>query len=210
MKVENFSVKVGNTKLIDGFTYDFNKENIYHIYGKNGAGKSSFAKAIAGYKNYNGYSEFSKANIGIIGSYTNIPMEVSVKDIITFLKENQNIDRIDYEYLYEVCQIKKIINRKKVAYLSDGEKKKLIIFSTLVRKKDVLILDEFISSLDHKSTELMRDFLINLKSKLGILMINITHSIRDLQVMNGVCLYLDRENASFTEIDNEDRLIERL
>lgn len=206
MRVDSFTLTVGKHALIRNFTYDFKQDIIYNLYGENGAGKSSFAKAIAGYIPYSGDSEFRDKNIGLVASYTNIPDEISVKSLITFLVANSK-ETNDYKTkLYELCKVDNVINRKKIRVLSDGEKKKLMIYAALISRKEVLVLDEYASNLDRQSAAEMRSFIVELHSRLQFVCLNITHSIEDARSIHGQILYLNREQKTIIPMESVEQL----
>lgn len=208
MKIKNFSLNVGKKNILKNVSYDFKDDIIYNIYGPNGSGKSTFVKALMGYISHEGTSEFKDKRIGLVSSYANIPEEVSVKDIINFLKAKTNAENNYEKKLYDICDINKIITRKKIAVLSDGEKKKLMIYSALVYKKDVLLLDEFIANLDKNSSNEIRKFILNIHKNFKFVCLNITHSIADAKILQGKILYLNTETKSFDEIYTTNELID--
>lgn len=210
MKISNFKLKVGKKEILKNFSYEFNEKFIYNIYGPNEAGKSTFAKALAGYLPSEGFSEFKDLQIGIISSYSNVPEEVSVAAVLKLLGKQSDLSKALQSKLAHYCNIKEIIDRKHVRLLSDGEKRKLMIYAALNCKKDVLILDEFMSNLDRKSGGEIREFILKLQKEFRFLCINITHAIEDARKMEGKILYLDIEEKNFIEIKNLDELIERM
>jgi len=83
--------------------------------------------------------------------------------------------------LYEVENIMKNMNisnlsRKNFSCLSDGEKQISIIARALIKKPDILILDEPIANLDYKSQFFVIDK-INELSKLNTKILCVTHNI---------------------------------
>lgn len=206
MRVKNMTISYGKKVIIDNFSYDFTNEYIYNVYGSNGAGKSTFAKVLAGYLPYGGKSEFAHARIGMVSSCTGVPNEISVKDAVHFLDRHSDMTLEYRERLFELCNIEKIMDRKKIRMLSDGERKKLLIYSVMNCEKDVLILDEFMSNLDRKSSEDMRKFIIELHKELHFVCINITHALEDARKIQGKILYLDSEIKTFREISNVEEL----
>ena len=83
--------------------------------------------------------------------------------------------------LYMVDSIIKNMNisklsKKKFAYLSDGEKQISLIARALIKKPDILILDEPIANLDYKSKFFVIDK-INELSKLNTKILCVTHDI---------------------------------
>ena len=83
--------------------------------------------------------------------------------------------------IYEVENIMKNMNisnlsKKSFSYLSDGEKQISLIARALIRKPDILILDEPIANLDYKSKFFVIDK-INELSKLNTKLLCVTHNI---------------------------------
>jgi len=83
--------------------------------------------------------------------------------------------------IYEVENIMKHMNisnlsKKNFSYLSDGEKQISLIARALIRKPDILILDEPIANLDYKSKFFVIDK-INELSKLNTKLLCVTHNI---------------------------------
>jgi len=99
---------------------------------------------------------------GLHGRYCYIPNK-SERD----LHEVENIIKnMDISYL----------SKKKFSYLSDGEKQISLIARALIKKPDILILDEPIANLDYKSKFFVVDK-INELSKLNTKIFCVTHDI---------------------------------
>ena len=91
------------------------------------------------------------------------------------------IDNKSERDLYEVENIMKNMNisklsKKDFSYLSDGEKQISLIARALIKKPDVLILDEPTANLDYKSMFFVIDK-INELSKLNTKILCVTHDI---------------------------------
>jgi len=71
---------------------------------------------------------------------------------------------------------KKKFNKKKFSYLSDGEKQITLIARALIKKPEILILDEPIANLDYKSKFFVVDK-FNELSKLNTRIFCVTHDI---------------------------------
>jgi len=68
------------------------------------------------------------------------------------------------------------LSKKYFSYLSDGEKKISLIARALIKKPDILILDEPIANLDYKSKLFVIDK-VNELSKLNTKILSVTHDI---------------------------------
>tara|TARA_A100001388_G_scaffold25835_1_gene16713 strand:- start:1101 stop:1892 length:792 start_codon:yes stop_codon:yes gene_type:complete len=99
---------------------------------------------------------------GLYGRYCYIPIK-SERD----LHEVENIMKnMDISYL----------SKKKFSYLSDGEKQISLIARALIKKPDILILDEPTANLDYKSKFFVIDK-INELSKINTKILCVTHNI---------------------------------
>lgn len=81
--------------------------------------------------------------------------------------------------------ILKIVNlngyeKRKPESLSGGEKQRLAIARALVKKADVLLLDEPLTALDIYRKEEIKKLLLSLRKEMKITMIYVTHDITDI------------------------------
>ncbi|MCR8540137.1 MAG: ABC transporter ATP-binding protein [Prochlorococcus marinus CUG1439] len=173
-------------------------ENVILI-GPNGAGKSSLIEVI----NRNIYPVvadnsmlkiFDKENINLwelrkrISTVNNdiknrINPNLKVYDLIKsglygkycYISIKSAEDHYKVESLMKVMNISSLAN-KFFSYLSDGEKQIILIARALIRKPDILILDEPIANLDYKSKFFVIDK-INELSKSNTKIFCVTHDI---------------------------------
>ena len=83
------------------------------------------------------------------------------------------------------------LSKKYFSYLSDGEKKISLIARALIKKPDILILDEPIANLDYKSKFFVVDK-INELSKLNTKIFCVTHDISMItRIYNRVLMLKD-------------------
>jgi len=175
-----------------------NSENVILI-GPNGSGKSSLIEVI----NRNIYPVvtnesilkiFDKELINIwelrerISTVNNdiknrINPNLQVYDLILsglygkycYLSNKSAKDHFKIENLMESMNISSL-SKKYFSYLSDGEKQISLIARALIKKPDILILDEPIANLDYKSKFFVIDK-INELSKLNTKILCVTHDI---------------------------------
>ena len=173
-------------------------ENVILI-GPNGSGKSSLIEII----NRNLYPVIANESILKIFDKEHINLWELRKRISTVNNDiknriNPNLQVFDlilsglygrYCYIqnkserdsYKVKKIMKKMNisnlsQKKFSYLSDGEKQISLIARALIKRPDILILDEPIANLDYKSKFFVFDK-INELSKLNTKLFCVTHDI---------------------------------
>lgn len=153
LTIESLQVDYGNfTALNIVDKLEFNSGDRIGIIGNNGAGKTTFAKAICGLVNYTG----------------TIKIDLKQADIAIHLQDNQYIKRMPVKLIIETifnCTISKnqklmdIIEffdfkdclKKRFAQLSGGQKQKLTIILVLMQDKQLTFFDEVTSGLDFES-----------------------------------------------------------
>ena len=95
-----------------------------------------------------------------------------------YIQNKTEIDSYKVEKIMKRMNISNL-SKKNFSYLSDGEKKISLIARALIKKPDILILDEPIANLDYKSKFFVVDK-INELSKLNTRIFCVTHDILSL------------------------------
>lgn len=146
-----------NKNIFNEISYQFNENNIYVLEGKNGSGKTTFLKMLAGLsKASSGDINFRKAiktsyvssnERSFFGRLTGLENlcffaqidGISKDKVLKFLREHEmgfNFDEF---------------KNKMYIYLSSGQKKKMAIARGLIKDPKLLLLDEPFNFLDSNS-----------------------------------------------------------
>jgi len=119
------------------------------IIGNNGAGKTTFAKALCGMVNYSGNvsGRLKPSDIAIHLQDNNyiarMPVTLIIEMILnTSIKKNQKLFEIIQVFDFEPCL------KKRFAQLSGGQKQKMTIIIILMQDKPLTFFDEVTSGLD--------------------------------------------------------------
>lgn len=188
IKKLNFGFK---SELYNGLNYEFKKGMIYSVTGYNGKGKSTLIDLICGlYRNsFRGeilINDININNINISTLYNDkisyclqkpILLNSSIKENMTFGNE---FNIFELNNLITGFKLENLINNEKLNRnldnnLSGGEKQKISIIRSLLKKSDLLILDEPTSNLDQESKEFLLEYLN--KIKVNKIIIIVTHDI---------------------------------
>ena len=199
--VENLTFGYDKSKTIFfDFSYKFEKGCIYVINGKNGVGKSTFSFLLIGlipFKNgmikFNGIpiNELDINNLrkNLFGFCEQEPILInaSVRDNIHFfdshlstvdVKLQDYLQLFNIQHLYDNNQF--IIENTNYentnedsSVVSGGEKQKICLVRTFLKKSKLLILDEPTSALDSHSISVLKNLLIEMKQECIII---ITHN----------------------------------
>lgn len=163
LEIKNLTKTYGNTVALENINLDFHPGKVYGIVGENGAGKTTLFKCIAGLESYQG-------NI----SSTFHP----IKDHLGYLETNPIFMSYltGWEYLKLLCKAKNITTEnfeeqnlfdlpllEYAENYSTGMKKKLALMGVLLRKNDIIILDEPFNGVDIQSNMLISEIISELK-----------------------------------------------
>lgn len=186
--VNNLSVSINGAHILKKINLQFIEGKSYLLYGRNGAGKTTFIETIIGLQeNKKGDIHFNLQHsktfrISYLQEEMIISEHIIVKDYINsfilLYKNNRNFDRDKYIKLLEIFEIKKYIN-KKFGSLSKGMKKMIMICISFMKDSDALLLDEPFEGLDIVIKEKLSKFLLN-EAKKGKILIISSHEIAEV------------------------------
>lgn len=171
-------------------SFNIQKGEKIAIIGKNGSGKSTLLKILAGLlPHYEGCvrlwdrevrdlnREVMAQRVGYVSQnlqlfqntilYNLLPdrRDISVENVQSLLKK-LNLDKFTKLLEFSVTEFE--------GNLSGGEKQRLLLARTLLRKPDILLLDEVTSALDRYSEELVNNLLCSLS---GTTVISVLHKL---------------------------------
>lgn len=200
----NYSLKVGDKQLLHDVNITFAKQQIHHVLGSNGVGKSCFAKSCVGLLPYDGLIQ-NKDGAALIGSSSNVPNEFSIRDILKEL--HKKFEQSQIEMLYGLLKIDNISDKLPLAKMSDGQKQKVKLLCFLASKPKIIILDEFTNALDKSSSLDLYSFLNKYIKMNEVTILNITHNLSDLEHMPGKYYFIS--NFEMKEVDSKEKVIEK-
>ncbi|WP_241955337.1 ABC transporter ATP-binding protein, partial [Staphylococcus agnetis] len=102
MKISDYNLIVKSRVLLKDVNVEFFKGSINHIVGKNGVGKSMFAKDLILNKNL--HPNLSKS-ITLISSASNVPYDITKNDLIniltnTFSQNEKMVELMDMLHIH--------------------------------------------------------------------------------------------------------------
>lgn len=174
INIEDLTVGYNKNEPLLKASLSLPQNGILAVVGRNGSGKSSFYKTLMGILPPLSGSIFgiTQADVLLISDYTDIPAEVSLKDLCDLLlveeTDIENILKIKLDFIFN----------KPIKYLSSGQKKMAEISLGLLRTKTLLLLDEASNSLDDESTYQFHEFI--LKASESALILYTTHNLQEI------------------------------
>lgn len=133
-----------------------------------------------------------KKNICVIGSYTNIPNDLKVKDVMNII--TGKFKRQIPKEVLDIFGINDMPLKNKMKNLSDGQRQKIKLLYFLSTDPEIIVFDGFTNALDKKTCLEIYEFINNYREKNNTTIINITYNITDLEYMDGEYFLMEDEN----------------
>ena len=199
MEIKLQSLAVGYEDiLVNDINIDFKIGQINVILGRNGEGKTTLLKTIAGLlpvKKGIIVPKINNEQIGYVNNYKPTMPHILVSEYLSYGNKN---DQIKDQNILATLNIPNL-ERKFISELSDGQFKKVAIYRQLLKNPKILFLDEPTSFLDIENKKELQETLI--KTKANSVIIVVTHDI-DFAKKIGDQFYLIK-NRAISQIDKD-------
>ena len=200
VKVENLHFSYGAKKVLNISSTEFEQGKIYGIVGKNGAGKTTFFKALTNIiVNYSGNvlidGEPAKTNLKALSKVGIVLDDMELYKNQTGLFNLRYFGGLrggfDEEQALQLARELDIFDyiNKKVSSYSLGMSKKLILLISIINNAKILIFDEPFRGLDAQSVNWFKNYLLDLKNK-GCMILISSHIQEDIESMSDNVLVL--------------------
>ncbi|WP_434577561.1 ABC transporter ATP-binding protein [Thermoanaerobacterium thermosaccharolyticum] len=204
IKFINVGFSDSDDVILEDITLEIYMGHIYTIIGPSGAGKSTLIKLINrlidategkilidgnDIKNYDIIQ--LRRKIGMVFQQPYL-FEGTVEDNIKYGPMLKGKRDVDVEYYLRIVGLDKSYSKKKVDDLSGGEAQRISIARTLANEPEVLLLDEPTSALDSASTQVIEELVIDLKNKLNLTFIWITHNMEQAKRVGDYTIFINK------------------
>lgn len=170
--------------------FEIEKGEFVSLYGKSGSGKTTILRLIAGFEKpdfgeikLNGKIFYQKGkflepqlrNIGyLFQDYALFP-NMNIFENLLFAKKDPN-------FANELLELVGLTELKKaqILNLSGGQKQRVALARALMRRPEVLLLDEPLSALDNEMRERLQDYLLKIHSNFGTTIILVSHDVGEI------------------------------
>lgn len=194
LRTEKLNAGYKELHILFDVNADIRRKDITTVVGPNGSGKSTFLKAVFGlatihsgkviYKDQDitrvPPHERTKMGIAYLPQtdnvFTNLTVEENLKIAGYTLEKDELKDRIDLA-LDVFPELTKYMKRK-AGTLSGGERQFLAIATALVRKSEILMLDEPTAQLSPKFAEIIFSKILELRDRLGLTILLVEQNVK--------------------------------
>ena len=191
---KDVSKTYANHKALDKVSIDVEKGSVFGLLGPNGAGKTTLIRIINQITAPDEGEIFFKGeplraehvhNIGYLPEERGLYKKMKVGEQAIYLAELKGLKKSDakkrLEYWFDKFDILNWWNRK-VEELSKGMQQKVQFITTVLHEPELLIFDEPFSGFDPVNANLLKEEILNLKSK-GATIIFSTHNMESVEAI---------------------------
>lgn len=201
IEIKNVTTTYNGHTAISDASFDVNKGDYICLIGENGSGKSTLIKTIVGLNKKDSgeivkHIEPEKISYLAQNNLTDLDFPAIAKEIIMTGVQKHGVlpfyNKEDHKKYEEVCDllgIKSFVN-KQIGQLSGGQRQRIMLARALIRKPELLILDEPCSGLDVNITKEFYDILNRLNKESNLTIIMATHDLDEIKNENArvICM----------------------
>ena len=189
LRLDKFTKTFGDVTVIKDMDLTVESGEMMALLGPSGCGKSTTLFAICGIHKMNGGTlhfgdrdvttvPAQQRSVGVVFQNYALYPHMTVSENIGFPLKVQRQDKQsikqEVERLADLVQIGNLLDRRP-AQLSGGQQQRVALARALIRKPDVLLLDEPLANLDAKLRLEMRSEIRRIQRETGITAILVTH-----------------------------------
>ena len=189
LRLEKFTKRFGDVTVIQDMDLTVNSGEMIALLGPSGCGKSTTLFAICGIHKMSGGRLFfgsddvtslpaQQRSVGVVFQNYALYPHMTVEENIGFPLKVQKLAKPDIakevRRLADLVQIGNLLDRRP-AQLSGGQQQRVALARAMIRKPDILLLDEPLANLDAKLRLEMRSEIRRIQKETGITAILVTH-----------------------------------
>ncbi len=178
-------------KAVGGVSFTVEKGKTFGLVGESGCGKSTIARMIAGILEPDSGELTLRGEKDIVfqDPYSSLNPRMTVKEIVgetLFIRGMSKVEaKVEVEKCLELVRLDPDISLNKYPHqFSGGERQRIAIARALIRRPELVILDEPVSSLDVSIQAGILNLLKDLQDALKLTYLFISHDLRVVEFMS--------------------------
>ncbi len=212
LETKNLTKKYRGRAVVDDLNIKINKGDIYGFVGRNGAGKTTAMKMIAGIINPTSGSVTLFGSDNLNEGRKKIGITIENPSFYPHFSARQNIeaqrilkgvkDKKVTDELLELVGLKNV-GKKKAKKFSLGMKQRLAIAIALIGDPEFLILDEPINGLDPQGIREVRELILKINREAGVTVLISSHILTEMtKIATRYCII--EQGKLVEELTNEE------
>jgi len=173
-----FALTTGYVKAVDGISFDLHRGETLGVVGESGSGKSTTARVVAGLVKPTSGSFTLGGRLGMVfqDPLGSLNPRMTVRAMLS-----EAAPQADPVSELEMVGLDASALDKYPHEFSGGQRQRICIARAIAAAPQLLVCDEAVSALDLSIRSQILDLLLNLKSRLGLSILFITHDLGVVQ-----------------------------
>ena len=186
-----FSRTTGYVKAVDGISFALHRGETLGVVGESGSGKSTLARVVTGLQKPTKGTFALKGKVSMVfqDPLGSLNPRMTVRATLGEIVESSNRRIVE---LLEMVGLDETAFDKYPHEFSGGQRQRICIARAIASKPELLICDEAVSALDLSIRAQILDLLEDLKRKLGLSLLFITHDLGVVQHIADRILVMNR------------------
>ena len=179
VSIQHISKSFGSQKVLNDVSLEIPAGQIVGLLGPNGAGKSTLMKILIGLWSADSGTVSAPSRIGYLPENNPLYEEMYVTEYLQFMAKmtNDKCQMTNVDALIDQVGLTPA-RHKHIRELSKGYRQRVGLAQALLGDPQLLILDEPTTGLDPIMSDIISDLIMDLKAKLGVTSVVITHDMR--------------------------------
>ena len=194
ISVEGLAKSFGDTRAVDGISFDVKRGSITALLGGNGAGKTTTISMLlgiltptAGKVSILGRDMLRErhsvlARMNFSSPYLDLPKKLTVRQNLTIYGRLYGVKNLSQriETLSQELDLADLLDRQ-FGRLSAGQQTRVSLSKSLLNEPELLLMDEPTASLDPDTADRIRGYFMNYKNKTGATIFMASHNMREVE-----------------------------